>query len=198
MLQSFTNKCHKEKNTVAEINGGHSMYNTKNPTALQSQKWILEALLDLMKNKEYEKISVSDICRKAQLDRRTFYRNFNSKNEVLEQYIKKLSVEYMETFNKAKPKDKYTATLVFFDFWQRYIPFILNMQQCGLSNFVFLKFVNFVKSHEELLIDNQNTISHVDYIFAYRIGGYWNVMLTWASNNADLTPKELATILLQV
>lgn len=64
----------------------YSMIHTNNPIALQSQKWIIQALLDLMQIMNYDKISVSEICRKAQLDRRTFYRNFDSKNDVLEQY----------------------------------------------------------------------------------------------------------------
>ena len=76
------------------------MNNTKNPTALQSQRWILQALLDTMEEKNYDKITVSEICRTAELDRRTFYRNFNSKQEVLEQYIEQLCREYMAAFCK--------------------------------------------------------------------------------------------------
>lgn len=182
-------------NTVADIYGGRSMNYTKNPTALQSQKWIIETLLELMINMDYDKISVSEICRKAQLDRRTFYRNFDSKNDVLEQYIDKLSIEYMEEFNRVNPTDKYKAALMFFEFWQRYIPFILKIQHCGLSSFMFMKFEKFIKSHQELLIDAQNINPQIDYIFAYRIGGFWNVMLTWASNNAVIPPAELALIL---
>lgn len=150
-----------------------------------------------MKNIDYDKISVTEICRKAQLDRRTFYRNFDSKNDVLEQYIEKLSVEYMEEFNRVNPIDRYTATLMFFEFWQQYVPFIIKMQHCGLSNFIFTKFEKFIKSHQELLMDSKNVNSQIDYIFAYRIGGFWNVMLTWASNNAVMPPTELAAILSQ-
>lgn len=92
------------------------MNHTKNPTALQSQKWILQALLVLMQENDYDKISVSEICRKAELDRRTFYRNFDSKHDVLEQYIAQLSNEYMLEFEEIKKPDKYYATLTFFVF----------------------------------------------------------------------------------
>jgi len=46
-------------------------------------------------------------------------------------------------------------------------------------------------------MDSKNMNSQIDYIFAYRIGGFWNVMLTWASNNAVMPPTELAAILSQ-
>lgn len=63
------------------------MLQSSNPIAQQSQRWIVQALLDLMGKEEYDRISVTRICSKAGLDRRTFYRNFESKNDVLEHYI---------------------------------------------------------------------------------------------------------------
>ena len=59
------------------------MYAGNNPTALQSQNWIKEALIRLMKEKEYTKITVKDICAEADLVRQTFYNCFDSKEEVL-------------------------------------------------------------------------------------------------------------------
>jgi AcrR family transcriptional regulator len=70
------------------------MLQSNNPTAQQSQRWIIQALLNLLEQKEYDKISVSEICRKADLDRRIFYRNFDSKNDVLQQYVNFLGEEY--------------------------------------------------------------------------------------------------------
>lgn len=174
------------------------MNQTKNPTALQSQKWILQALLVLMKENNYDKISVSEICRKAELDRRTFYRNFDSKHDVLEQYIAQLSNEYMFGFQEINKLDKYYATLTFFAFWKKHLHFIRNMQNCGLSNYVFDQFKKFSESQQDLLIDKKEENTTTDYVLAFRIGGFWNVMLTWASHNASISPEELATIISQV
>lgn len=171
------------------------MNNTKNPTAIQSQKWILQALLDLMKNNNYDKITVSEICRKADLDRRTFYRNFDSKLDVLRHYLDQLGIGYMTEFSSLADPDRYTATLLFLSFWERHLLFIKNMQHCGLSDFVFTQFEGFIQSHRELMTDPGNVSPRLDYIFAYRLGGYWNVMLKWASRNADLPAAELAAIL---
>lgn len=174
---------------------GSPVNNTKNPTALQSQEWILQALLNLMEDIIYDKISVSEICRKAEVDRRTFYRNFNSKNEVLEQHIKNLSNEYMAEFNKTDKNDRYAVTLLFFEFWARHISFIKNVKNCGLCDFVFSHFEQFVKSNQELLIGSDRSNPNINYIFAYRIGGFWNVVLTWVTENASISPVELAAII---
>lgn len=59
------------------------IFSTNNPVAIQSQKWLVTALLDLMKEKPYNKITIKEIAEKADLDRSTFYRNINSKEAVL-------------------------------------------------------------------------------------------------------------------
>lgn len=55
----------------------------ENPLTVQSKQWILEALLKLMEEKNYEKITIKELTARADLDRKTFYRNFRSKEEVL-------------------------------------------------------------------------------------------------------------------
>jgi AcrR family transcriptional regulator len=54
------------------------MYEGCNKTALTSQSAIAEALLNLMKEKPYSKISVSEICKRAGVSRQTFYTLFES------------------------------------------------------------------------------------------------------------------------
>lgn len=171
------------------------MNHSTNPTAIQSQTWIIQVLLELLANTDYDKITVSEICRRAGLDRRTFYRNFDSKNDVLEYYIKILGSEYLSEFQAAKPSDTNEAALLFFNFWRRHLSFIASIQKCGLSNFVFMHFETFVKANQELLIGLDSLPSQLDYIFAYRIGGFWNVMLTWAANHADISPEKLAMLM---
>ncbi|OZG69185.1 transcriptional regulator AcrR family [Bifidobacterium eulemuris] len=60
-----------------------SRYEGDNSTALRSQAWLAEALEKLMLEKPYGRISVGDICARAQLSRQTFYNMFGDKDEVL-------------------------------------------------------------------------------------------------------------------
>lgn len=59
------------------------MYEGCNKTALTSQSAIAEALLNLMNEKPYSKISVSEICKRAGVSRQTFYTLFESKDNVI-------------------------------------------------------------------------------------------------------------------
>ena len=51
---------------------------------------ITETLLDLLKKHDLNKISISALCGKAGVGRASFYRNFNSKEDILKKYDQKL------------------------------------------------------------------------------------------------------------
>lgn len=59
------------------------MYEGCNKTALTSQSAIADALTNLMKEKPYARISVSEICKRAGVSRQTFYTLFESKDNVI-------------------------------------------------------------------------------------------------------------------
>ena len=73
------------------------MYQGCNKTALCSQNAIAEGFYDLLKEKEYSKITASEICKKSGISRQTFYSLFSSKENIVA-FI--LSKEY--AFNPAK------------------------------------------------------------------------------------------------
>ena len=59
------------------------MYKGKNKTALMSQKCIKEAFFALLKEKNFQDITISDLCKKADISRQTFYSLFKNKENIL-------------------------------------------------------------------------------------------------------------------
>ncbi len=51
---------------------------------------IVVALVELMKQQPFERISIQDIVKRAGVGRSSFYRNFTSKEDILRQYIDRL------------------------------------------------------------------------------------------------------------
>ena len=60
-----------------------------------SQNRIRFALLSLMEEHPYSEISVSQICQAAQVSRQTFYRLFDTKDDVLILYLHEIMKEYL-------------------------------------------------------------------------------------------------------
>ena len=54
-----------------------------NKTAEQNRKNIEKALLTLMKKQDFEHITISDICREADVSRTTFYHHYSKADDVL-------------------------------------------------------------------------------------------------------------------
>ena len=56
----------------------------KNPAALRSQELICRGLCSLMAELPFEEITITRICQEAGVGRKTFYRNYERKEDVLE------------------------------------------------------------------------------------------------------------------
>lgn len=67
-----------------------------NKTAVHSQHMVVQALFRLMKHKPFQQISVTEICEEAALGRKTFYRNFDQKEDVVEFWLDILCAQYRE------------------------------------------------------------------------------------------------------
>lgn len=61
---------------------------------------ITEALLILMSEKDFHKISISELTEKAGVGRVSFYRNYNSKEDILFEYMSNLSEDWWNQFQK--------------------------------------------------------------------------------------------------
>ena len=72
------------------------MYRGKNPTALASQRMLLDALNALLKEKEFKDISVSELCNHSGVSRQTFYSLFGSKENIL--------LYQLDVINDTKPE----------------------------------------------------------------------------------------------
>lgn len=63
---------------------------SENPIAIRSKNSIEAALLTLMQEQPYRKISIKALAERAGLTRQTFYLNFTDKDEVLSRYLLRL------------------------------------------------------------------------------------------------------------
>ena len=60
------------------------LYCGTNKVARQSQKQIAEAMMALLGEKPFSRISVSELCKAAEISRQTFYSLFSSRESVME------------------------------------------------------------------------------------------------------------------
>lgn len=87
---------------------------------IKTKKNLYEGLLNLMKERTFEEIKVSDICNKALTNRSTFYDHFSDKYELLDSLINDLENDLLEKLeenvNYSNAKEYYMQMIeIFFD-----------------------------------------------------------------------------------
>ena len=78
------------------------MNNSNNPSAIRSRNEITQALLSLMRSQAYSEITVKQIIVEAKLARKTFYRKYDSKDDVLFSLIKETLHKYYDIVNEGQ------------------------------------------------------------------------------------------------
>ena len=61
----------------------------------RASDYILEALLILIRKKDWQDISITEICEKAGVTRMSFYRSFTGKEDVLRKQIIRVTNQFM-------------------------------------------------------------------------------------------------------
>lgn len=77
----------------------------KNLQYLRTDRAIINAFLELMKTKPFEKITVQDILDEAMVNRSTFYAHFRDKYDIAEQLQTRYVDELRKTIIEAKEKN---------------------------------------------------------------------------------------------
>ncbi len=175
------------------------MSDSKRIIALRSKEWIAKAFFSLMEREKFSDITISEIATHADLDRRTFYRHFKKKEDVVAYYIEKCSEEYEIELRKSDVYDNRAIAKSFFTacYRQKEILLILNKQ--NLSHFLLTELNKiFVKFQSRYALKEELEHPYKEYMLTYHIGGFWNLMIKWLSSGYNESPDEMAEIIIQV
>ena len=162
---------------------------TKNPSALRSKKKITEALLLLMKQYPYTEITVKQILLETDISRKTFYRNFLSKDDVLNSFIDTIFQDYVIAIQQQKQKYSLIQTLdVIFFFCEKNKEILFILRDNRLL-YLLLEKLNVLILNEhnrnisELQENHLESQLFTEYIIYFNIGGVWNLIFRWIEND---------------
>lgn len=101
------------------------------------KKQITNAILILLKEKEFSDISVSEITTTAQVSRISFYRNYKDKESIIKEYISLTLNEWNEKHPKSSEHTEDDILCDIFAYITEYKDFYLLLRNRGI--FYFLK-----------------------------------------------------------
>lgn len=109
----------------------------------QSKKWIASAFFTLLKNKDYTAVTVSEIAKKADLSRRTFYRLFDCKQDIIEYMFEEIFPDYICAVKELPAKKREYLAIAVVEFVNKHLEFF----RCLKRNHLDYLMIDFFDSH---------------------------------------------------
>lgn len=160
----------------------------KNPAALRSQELICRAVCALMGELPFEEITVTRICQEAGVGRKTFYRNFERKEDVVELMIDTLREEYVRELVHVPIGD---AARYHFEFLCRQREFMTLLYRAGQIPLMTERFAQIQPMVMPRWSDDERENA---YRTAVVVGGTAAVVRLWAERGFRESVEELTQL----
>ena len=122
-----------------------------------TKKYIFEAFHILLTKQKYDKISVCEICTKAGVSRMSFYRNFESKDDLLIQGLDHIMKQVGEKVNALENKNHYTVIKEMFETFKKYKDIYPSLEGTSISKTLLINAIEQIKKNA--IYDNMNRLS---------------------------------------
>lgn len=164
----------------------------QNASNLFVKECITTSLFDLLQKKSLNEISVTEIINHAGVSRMGFYRNFSSKEEVIEKYILDCFVTTIQAIEENRPlrfntKSILITTLKYFKKYSDYLKILLKQK------LEHLMYNCYVKAFFTLYNTKLNSALR-DYWVHMFIGELFNLEITWLRHDMKESPEQMADI----
>ncbi len=169
--------------------------------------FISNALLTLLEKCPYSQITIGEIAEAAHIGRRTFYRYFKTKDDVLEYISSELMDRFADTVLKNHATNLKDISKSYFEFWENHIDILLLLKKAHLLYFIEDNLPALIQqvavktkhaSREDLARLSAEEIELYSYMFHFRIAGFWKMTTLWCSETPRKTPEEMSELMLKI
>ena len=149
---------------------------------------ITDAVLKLMQKYDLNDISISQICEEAGVGRASFYRNFESKSDVLKQYLVKLIQEWGKEFEEKADPSYFSESLL--KHYYKYKDIYLLLYKRDLSEMIY-ETIRWAAKMDE----TQNNMER--YVKSMTAGALFGWIDEWMRQGMPETPDEIILLFAQ-
>jgi len=166
-----------------------------------TQKVIKESFIKLLKEKPVSKITVSEICKNADINRGTFYLHYYDAYSLLESLEKELYVQIENTLKNFSTEnlENLLETIMLVIFNNKDICEAL-LSEHGDEQF-FKKVLNLAKNRSREAWKAQNpkiTENTIDYFFSFTSSGCIGIIQEWIKKGFSEPPQEIASFITNI
>lgn len=166
----------------------------KNITTEMMKDYMVDALILLLRKQPYQSITVGQIAAKAGVNRSTYYRNFQSKEDIIKRYYCRILEQGLSRIENPDTIGMEPYLIQMFQTFYEQKEALLTVHRNGLSYLLLDALNNHFAFHRNL---EQGTFVEKMPLY-YHTGGIFNNFLLWFDCNMEATPEEFAKAALLV
>lgn len=169
------------------------------------------ALMEILKTKSFEYITVSEICKKAGVNRSTFYLHYENTRDLLEETIHNMMDNFVSYFvpdGKISPinfEESQKDKLVFIseEYLMPYLSYFKENRKIFLTVFENGKLFGFEETYEKLFNNIFDPILDVfkypeserKYVMSFYLNGINSIIMEWIKEDCVKPEKEVVKII---
>lgn len=176
-----------------------------NKQVKRTRQWIFGALLSLLRKKPYDDIKIANITDEAGVARQSFYRNYDSKDDIIIKYFESMIDEYINKvvllYSEGKLSDYSNVYTLFFEMLLKRKSEILTLKNASLSLLLYnvmwqygSRLETFFKKSNIIRISDEYT----EYLMKYQFGGAITLIIEWINDDMTISPNNMGEMMFKI
>lgn len=171
----------------------------KTEQSANRQRAIENRLFDLLKQKSYDSITVTELCLEMNMPRKAFYRYFDSKEDALYGLIDHTMSDYNGfSVDRSGETDRSLSRELeeYFKFWYEKRDFLDAIDRSGLIGVLIDRTINFPVEDRVFMskfLPNEDDIAR-DKVFKFAFSGLVYTMITWYRDGFADSTRDMAKL----
>ena len=155
-----------------------------------TRKYIFESFYSLLNKQKYESITICDICKRAGISRMSFYRNFDSKEDLLIKSMGELTLYIKKSINNLEIVNQYYIIKEFFIIFDKFKNAIASFENSRDYNYLLI----ILNEQLEKNFQNDFISKTSKYIPLFYLSALGTTILAWLKCGAIETPDEMSRL----
>jgi len=166
------------------------------------QRELMEGLLEAMLQQHYDEITVSNLCERMQIPRKSFYRYFSSKEGALHALIDHALLDSGSfTESMSGGIDSMQEELeCLFAYWHQQWKLLNALEKSGLSGVLVDRAIGYSvlenKGARRFLPEEEQQAQN--YLTVFHVSGFFSMVLQWHHNGYIQSVQQMARIVLRL
>lgn len=166
------------------------------------QRQLELGLMEAMANHHFDEISVSDLCDRMQIPRKSFYRYFSGKDGALHALIDHtlLEMEWIPEPPEGTAKRRWNHLEGFFLFWKKHKILLDALERSGMSGVLIERAIHqaVTDSNVRSRFMNRQEVVEREHATMFAVCGLMSMVLQWHHDGYNTSAERMAFIAMQV